>query len=370
MAIQPQAPLSQFAKSYHPYKAGAFSTTAGAASTVFLLLILVIAIPTFTRGPDSCSQVDLQPDSSKQFLCSHLSTYLTIVAVVTALYVTFYAVIMVRASAKARRRNEETNRRMALYNDLDYTTSQNIQKQLTPSNDPPSVANPSAFPASLYEDMGVGEISRHFDQRMQASISGWLNHELSFHGWGAGLRVGNVGLGLGQMGLSGQSQVNLNMSGTMRDDLLSDSFVAVFERTLPNGMTDTLRVLVPPEPALHDFLSQFVNGLAQQITPGTHCQAALHPVFSSLASLQLSVSRVSDLLSSILRQPAEKRPTVKVIGVLLSEGIMLGEAIQFAQDARWYNLFPISRCLEAKRLTGEAQAALASIPLPPLKKIA
>ena len=78
----------------------------------------------------------------------------------------------------------------------------------------------------------------------------------------------------------------------------------------------------------------------------------------------VSVSHVSDLLKSLERRPLESRPTVSVVGAMLAEGIMLGEAIQFANESRWYDLFPISRSMKAMQLAREAQTALAAEPLP------
>ena len=160
--------------------------------------------------------------------------------------------------------------------------------------------------------------------------------------------------------MSGQSQMNLSASGSIRDDLLADSFIAVLERDRPDGMVDTVRVVVPSEPAIREFLNQFVHTLGKQVVEDSHCYAA----FSELASLPLSVSYVSDLLASTLRRPPQSRPTVNVIGARLAEGIILGEAIQFSHDPRWYNLFPISICVKAEELAEKAQTALAALPPP------
>src|SRR5690242_20035035 len=70
-----------------------------------------------------------------------------------------------------------------------------------------------------YWDLRLGEVSRHFDTNTSAQISGYMSHDLGFHGWGAGIRIGGIGLGTGQLGLSGQSQVAMSSNGVNRQDL-------------------------------------------------------------------------------------------------------------------------------------------------------
>lgn len=35
-----------------------------------------------------------------------------------------------------------------------------------------------------YTGLRLGEVSRHFDASTTATITGWMTHDLGFHGWG------------------------------------------------------------------------------------------------------------------------------------------------------------------------------------------
>ena len=49
-------------------------------------------------------------------------------------------------------------------------------------------------------DMHLGEVARHFDSSITASVTGWLQHDLAFRGWGVGVAGQHVGLGTGRLG--------------------------------------------------------------------------------------------------------------------------------------------------------------------------
>ncbi len=350
MSIQTQTPRSAFVKSHAPIHLSAVGTGFGIAGLVLVLFALMLSVPfLFNLNAEACSGVCVSTVHNGLIICGVL--------------VVCGVALLVIASRRVSFKNEDIDKHWLARNELDYATSQHIRTQLPVAGPPPSIAEPAAFEVRLAENLVLGEIDRHFDRRMEGSITGWLDHRLGVYGWGAGVRLGNVGLGLGQTGIAGQSQVNLSLEGTIRDDLLNNSFIAVLERTLPTGMVDTLRVIVPPDSAIRAFLHRFVGALGQQVTSGSHC----HDAFLPLASLPISVSHVSDLLKSLERRPVESRPTVTVVGAMLAEGIMLGEAVQFANDSRWYNLFPISSCMKAMQLARDAQTALAEEPLPLLR---
>ena len=63
-----------------------------------------------------------------------------------------------------------------------------------------------------YEDLRLGEVTRHFDSNTTASIQGWLTHDLIFGGSFAGARLGGIGGAMGQLGLGGTSQARLDLT--------------------------------------------------------------------------------------------------------------------------------------------------------------
>ena len=229
-------------------------------------------------------------------------------------------------------------------NDRDYRASQIIEQHLgdvARRDEPLSDSSPNVL---TVRDARVGEVSQHFDQRLSASVSGWLRHELGLHGWGAAGSVGNVGLGLGNVGISGSSLVNLDVSGVIRDDLSGDGFVAVLERDQPNGAIDTVRVIVPSEPACREYIANLMSAMGTTFGGGSHRDETLRRFGPQLAaSFPCDVSHVSDQLRAILRQPTERRPAVSVVGEDLGASVMLGGAIRIGGDAPWQQLFSISR---------------------------
>lgn len=219
--------------------------------------------------------------------------------------------------------NDENNR--------DYRVSKAIETGV------PIVCSGPVFPPgsapgfSRILDLRLGEISRHFDSQLAASLEGWMDHDLGFHGFGVGLGVGGVGVRVGNLGLAGHSDVHLTMTGTARDNLLVDAFMAVLEEDLPRGGLDTVRVVVPSEPAARQFVSGLLDQWAERFGAGSHTEYIVRAGAIKMVqgSFKLDVSYVSDRLGAILRMPPEKRPTISIVGPELAEHIVLGSAIRF-----------------------------------------
>lgn len=175
-----------------------------------------------------------------------------------------------------------------------------------------------------------------------------------------------MGLGVGQVGISGQSSVHLTLSGTTRDGLLADAFVAVFEHDFPDGRTDTLRVIVPSEPAAREMVSQFLTTLGKSFGEGSHRDTALSQNAALLArSFKTDVSYVSDRLSAVLRLAPEKRPRISVIGAPITEHALLGGAVQFSGENTWYQLFPLGLIEQVAQLVSDSSAEQVVDPLLP-----
>jgi hypothetical protein len=233
--------------------------------------------------------------------------------------------------------------RWSKYNDLDYSASQAIAQRLSGIGGRIEPLSDRSSGMRIIQGATVGEISQHFDQRVSASISGWLQHELGFHGWGVGVSVGRVGLGVGQVGLSGASSVDLDVSGVMRDNLHGDGFIAVLEQEQPNGMIDTIRIIAPSEPACREYIAHLLPAMGATFGTGSHVEATFQRYAPQLAaSFPCDVSHVSDQLRAMLRQPSERRPTVAVVGEDLGGSAILGGAIRFGAGGPWQPLFPLS----------------------------
>ncbi|MBA2591727.1 MAG: hypothetical protein H0U97_05445 [Gammaproteobacteria bacterium] len=236
------------------------------------------------------------------------------------------------------------HRKWSRRNDLDYRASQVIDRRLSDvagRNEPLSDLSSGM---RIIQGANVGEISQHFDQRLSASVSGWLHHELGLHGWGVGGSVGRVGLGVGKVGISGSSSVDLDVSGVIRNDLGGDGFVAVLEQDRPNGMIDTLRIIVPSEPACREYIANLLSAIGATFGTGSHVDETFRRYSSQLAaSFPCDVSRVSDQIRALLRQLPERRPTVSVVGEDVGGSAILGGAIRIGADGPWHQLFPISR---------------------------
>lgn len=230
----------------------------------------------------------------------------------------------------------QAHREWAKRNDMDYSASQAIGERLRVIGARMEPLSDRSSDMRIIQGANVGEISPHFDQRVSASISGWFHHELGLHGWGVGGSVGKVGI-------SGASRVDLDVSGVMRDNLGGDGFIAVFEQDQPNGMIDTIRIIVPSDPACREYIAQLLPAIGATFGTGSHVDATFRRYAPQLAvSFPCDVSHVSDQLRAILRQPLERRPTVTVVGEDLGGAAILGGAIRFGVDGSWQQLFPLS----------------------------
>lgn len=193
----------------------------------------------------------------------------------------------------------------------------------------------------------LAEVSKHFDSNTNASITGWMDHNLGFHGWGAGVGVGGVGLGVGRLGLSGHSDVNLTMDATTRDNMLSDGFIAVLE--IGSGASvQPIRLVVPGDPAARGTVASLILAATRAYggREGSHRTRTLENLAAAVRSAPLGdISYCSDRLSAILRLPPAQRPALSITGVSLGRHVVLGCAIRFGNEATEYQLFPLAMTL-------------------------
>lgn len=181
-----------------------------------------------------------------------------------------------------------------------------------------------------------------------------------------GAEVGALGLGVGHLGLAGTSQVNLTASGTTRDSLMSDGFVAVLEQDTPDG-PDTLRLVVPSEQAARELVSALLDGAVGRFTrtdrngrtvaayPVAH--ATLRRLAPDLLAFPDEASYVSDRLHAVLRMPEASNPSISVWGVPLSRHAILGSAIQIGTEGSVQPLFPVELLQAIREVTERAVLA-------------
>lgn len=206
------------------------------------------------------------------------------------------------------------------------------------------VAAPSTTPSTVgivtYEDLRLGEVSRHFDTRTLGSITGFMNHSLGFEGWGVGVSTRRLSVDVSSLGLSGTSTVQLSESSVARSDLLNDGFVAVFE----TADLDTLRVVAPSDEAARSVLEEAIHSVYAGMKPDRRpSPASMSRLISKChALISGEVSYVSDRLNAVLRSDDPRARRFDVLGVELAPHTLLGGAIRFGGDSTWHQLFPIA----------------------------
>lgn len=222
-------------------------------------------------------------------------------------------------------------------NEVDALAAQRLVTALT--SQVPSTVNSLGLQGpgiTSYSNLSIGESLRKFDSDTTASLTGWIDHSFSFEGWALGLNTGRIGLGLGSLGLRGQSTVDLSMSGRTRTDLMGDGLVAVFD----TDSFDTIRMVCPSENSTAEFISEYVKSLLITLGEHTWMGEVLQEYLDLIVvSYTNNVSYVSDRLAAALRAPADRRPTFRVTGIEVSRNAVLGCAIQIG-EGEWNSLFP------------------------------
>lgn len=238
--------------------------------------------------------------------------------------------------------------------------TQNLNSLLAPDRK----TLPPTGPGRLYTGLKPGELTRRFDSNTVASINGWLAHDLAFHGWAVATNIDGLGLGLAKIGLSGTSQVELTSSGTTRESLTGDGFIAILEFDIPTG-TDTLRVVVPPEHSVRDIVTTIVSEIGENLRPNSATQrlyyrswTAFRDQVPKMLAFPYEASYASDRLSAILRRPPASRPAITVYGSPISEHAVLAASIQFSAEEPPQSLFPLDLLNGLQSAVADALAAL------------
>jgi DNA-binding SARP family transcriptional activator len=215
----------------------------------------------------------------------------------------------------------------------------------------------------VYSDLRVGELQRHFDQITSAAIQGGMQHLFSLKGVSGSVHdLPGVFLvdtmSWMRMGGSGASSVQLGMTGTTTDELTGESFVAVFERSGPDGI-DTIRAVVPSQRHCRAYVDQLLTSWSARLGPNTKAELMVRRYASAISqAVSSDSSYVGDRLNATLRLPAADRPTVTVVGEQLDHHAILVGALRFGPTGALYQLFPIA-------LVRSLLALIEGRPLPP-----
>ena len=241
----------------------------------------------------------------------------------------------------SRKGKEKVAKATAVFNEKDARAAGVFEEGLNKfySEAPADIATSTYVRA--YEGFRLGEVTRHFDTNTSAAIQGWMTHDRGIRGGGVGVGLGRLGLGVGRIGLSGTSEVSLRSSGTNRDDLMGDGFVAVLEKS--NGRSvDTLRVVVQSENETREWIAEWLKQVMPPYQVYRQFYSSFERRLSKLLDFKDEASYVSDRLHSILRMAPESRPLISVYGSPLSEHAIVGAAIRFGDEERIIPLFPIA----------------------------
>jgi hypothetical protein len=169
----------------------------------------------------------------------------------------------------------------------------------------------------------------------------------------------------GSLGLSGSSRVQLSLEGTTRANLLGDGWIAVMD--LLGG--DVLRLVVPSEAAVQAMVMdtarsasiasrQWGGGL---IPPTPNTAAFLTAAQWVAEHVLMDIGYVGDRFAAALRVPSGERGRATVVGLALNEHTLLGGAVRFGSEDRFYQLVPfplIDRLIQAE----QDIAAMRSLP--------
>jgi len=197
-------------------------------------------------------------------------------------------------------------------------------------------------------NLRVGEVSRHFESGISGDISGWMQHHLvaGFWAYSQDLNILDNGgiFSFGRTNIGGTSSVNLNLTARSSEDLLSDSFLVVFDRVLPDGDIDTVRLIIPSDRVCRKAVSELLTDMGSEIAPESWRDQALCGLAPAVVtSVDTAGSYAGDKLSAYVRNTASSpetiRPSISFLGTELRHSVYFGSAIRFG-ESEWHELFP------------------------------
>jgi DNA-binding SARP family transcriptional activator len=203
---------------------------------------------------------------------------------------------------------------------------------------PPTV--PGVRGTTALAGLQAGEVTKHFDSQLEASINGMLVQRLRSFGW---TLFGNTGYSFGSNDIWGRSSVRLGLQGTIHEDVTDESFTAVLERKGAADGPDVVRLVVPSAGAVQEYVRNFIWSWQRSLGVDSQSELAVRAQLEGFADrVVCDASYVADRLSAITRMDPAKRPQIAVVGAEINKHSLLAGGIQFGPDGHWYQLFPIA----------------------------
>ncbi|MDQ2943784.1 MAG: bacterial transcriptional activator domain-containing protein [Candidatus Dormibacteraeota bacterium] len=243
--------------------------------------------------------------------------------------------VLVNRVEKGRQRELNTGMR-------DAATAEFLSAPLVAINKQIPTTVPGVSGTKTISNLEAGEVTRHFDSQLEASVNGMLLEHMTYRGMGAGVGLGRFSFGLNRGTGEGTASVNLGVQGTIREDMTNESFTAVLERIGPDGQ-DVVRLIVPSAGAVREYVRNLLWDWQRSLRVNSRSELAVRIQFDGLADrLICDASYVADRLGAIARLDPSKRPAIAVVGRTVNEHSLLAGGIQFGPDGHWYQLFPIA----------------------------
>lgn len=207
----------------------------------------------------------------------------------------------------------------------------------------PPLTLPGSLGTTTLSGMRPLEVSRHFDSALEASINGGFHQWLKIRGLGASVGIGRFALGVSGSRGQGAGTIDLAAQGTIREDIVNDSYTALLAGDGPD-FQDVTRLVAPSATAIQDYVRELIWGWQRSLTVNSRAELVVRANLDGLADkLTCETSYVGDRLDSLAKFGAHATTTtVSVVGAPIGDHAILAGAVQFAQDGEWYQIFPIA----------------------------
>jgi DNA-binding SARP family transcriptional activator len=186
----------------------------------------------------------------------------------------------------------------------------------------------------------IVELNRHFDSQLEASAEGTLHEWSRNRGWSTGIGIGPFGISRGWGGGATDGVLNFDLRGKMQEDWTHENFVVVLER---DDGADVVRLIVPSDPAVHEYLQNLLWTWQRNLVVNSASELLVRRNLYDLPGrIVCDAAYVADRLSAIQRMEPARRPEISIVGAPAEDHALLGGAIEFGRDGRWYQLFPVA----------------------------
>ena len=206
----------------------------------------------------------------------------------------------------------------------------------------PPLTLPGSLGTTTLSGMRTLEVSRHFDSALEASINGGFHQWLKLRGLGASVGIGRFALGISGSRGQGAGTIDLAAQGTIREDIVNDSYTALLAGDGPD-FQDVTRLVAPSATAIQDYVRELIWGWQRSLTVNSRAELVVRANLDGLADkLTCETSYVGDRLYSLAKFGSHAPTTVSVVGAPIGDHAILAGAVQFTPDGEWYQIFPIA----------------------------